>query len=96
MITARYEARETFEKMVSGELTFYVDAKILNKDMYTKKGDLLGINELNSNRSAVFEVSAVVEEEDFYIYALQPCRVDPHRRLTAAVYGETEGGSDGN
>ncbi len=94
MTTSRYENSEDFEKLVSGELTFYVDPKIYTEKLYTKKGDFLAINEINTNRCAVFEVSGVVEEEDYYIYALQPCRVEPHRRLTAAVYGEKEGGND--
>lgn len=102
MLTVRPENKKDFEKIVSGELTFYIDAKILSPGEYAKKGDYVAINEYdgdidryyNTGRCVLMEVSAVVEEEDYFIYALQPCRVEPHRRLTAAVYGGKEGGSD--
>lgn len=98
MIITRPEGTTDFEKTASGEITFYADAKLDIVNNYAKPGDYLALNEYDgkdTGRCVLMEVSAVVEEVDCYIYALQPCRIEPHRRLTAAVYGEKkEGGSD--
>lgn len=86
-----------FEKIVSGSLTFITYACC---DTNAKAGDYIAVNEWAvgnrvckgeyTGRCCLVEISEVAEHEDGYVYAVQPCRIDTHRRISAAVYPNNE------
>ncbi|MBQ9598663.1 MAG: hypothetical protein IJR33_02500 [Clostridia bacterium] len=86
---------DKFEALVRGDKT---GIRFIN-DIAINEGDMIGVNEIDENgdrtgRHCVMMASYIEYCGEYQWVSVQPCRVEPHRRLTAAVYGEKEGGND--
>lgn len=90
MITTKDLTKISFDNLVSGSCTFITDG---DSSRNAKVGDFIAVNEWDkiagyTGRCCLVKISVIEKCEDCYIYAVQPCRVEEHKRLPAAVYGE--------